>query len=138
MSALERTWAFDREIRERAARRVQSFGLGAAIYADDLPRVYDTNLLWIDGPLEGIGADDVERLADALQGQLGHRKVVLPGGGEAERLALALTANRWAASRTLVMEYAGPPERDPGRAAGAELVDPRTVRPARLESTPNR
>lgn|SRR3954449_898098 len=138
MSALERTWRFDREIRERAAQRVRPFGLGTAIYADDLPRVYDTNLLWIDGPLDGIGADDVERLADSLQGELGHRKVVVPGGAEAERLARDLTAHRWSASRTLVMEYAGPAERDPGRSAGAELVDPRAVRAARLESTPNR
>src|SRR3954468_9282661 len=103
MSALERTWRFDREIRERAAQRVRPFDLGTAIYADDLPRVYDTNLLWIDGPLDGVGADDIERLADSLQGALGHRKVVLPAGSEAERLAYALAAQRWTVSRTLVM-----------------------------------
>src|SRR3954463_6353211 len=100
MSALERAWRFDREADERAAGRVERFELGAAVYSDDLPRVYDANLLRVDRGLERASADDLERTIESLQGQLGHRKAILPGGAAADRLATELGRRGWTTART--------------------------------------
>ena len=134
MSALERAWRFDREVQERAAGRVERFDLGASIHSDDLPSVYDANLLRLDRGLEEASADEVERLAESVQGHLAHRKLLLPGGPHADRLARELGRRGWTTARTVVMEYAGPDSRDPAPAAAAEAVDPRAVRGARMEA----
>ena len=135
MSAADRAWRFDRAVGERAADRVERFELGAAIYSDDLPRVYDANLVWIDAGVDGLDADDLERLVERLQGDLGHRKVILPGGDASERLATELAARGWSLAPTVVMEYAGEREREPqSGAATAEQVDVRAVRGARMDA----
>lgn len=133
MSAVERAWRFDREVQERAAGRVIPFELGAALQSDDLPRVYDANLLRLDRGLERASADELERHAESIQGALGHRKLLLPDGADAERLAAELSRRGWSIARTVVMAYAGAR----GRAQGpvtAEQVDPRAVRGARMEA----
>lgn len=134
MSAVERAWRFDREVQERAAGRVARFELGGSIHSEDLPSVYDANLLRLDRGLEKTTADEVERLAESLQNHLSHRKLLLPGGPHAGRLAQELGRRGWSTARTVVMEYAGPDARDPAPAAAAEEVDPRTVRGARMEA----
>src|SRR4051794_31502900 len=134
MSALDRAWEFDREVGERAAGRIQRFELGAALFSDDLPRVYDANLIRFDRELDETHADEVERIADSLQHGLAHRKLMLPGGRSADRLAEEMKRRGWSATRTDVMEYRGPRERDPQRAAAAEEVDVRAVRGARIEA----
>jgi ribosomal protein S18 acetylase RimI-like enzyme len=137
MSVPERAWRFDSEVQERCAGRIQRFAQGVALYADDLPRVYDANLVRVDRP-EGLSAADLELLAESLQAGLGHRKLMLPGGLLSERLARELGARKWSVSRTVVMEYTGPPERDPERAAAAEQVDPRAIRGARTDASAQR
>jgi ribosomal protein S18 acetylase RimI-like enzyme len=122
-----RAWEFDRELQERGAARVHRFDRGAALYTDSLPRVYDCNFVRLDD-VDGLSGADIDALADELQGELRHRKVVLPaaGGQAAEELA----ARGWSLSRIATMEYAGPAERD-GAPPAAELVDPRAIRGAR-------
>jgi ribosomal protein S18 acetylase RimI-like enzyme len=122
-----RAWEFDRELQERGAARVRRFARGAALYTDSLPRVYDCNFVRLD-EVDGLSGADIDALADELQGELRHRKVVLPsaGGQAAEELA----ARGWSVSRIATMEYAGPAERD-GAPPAAELVDPRAIRGAR-------
>src|SRR4051794_3582570 len=137
MSALERAWRYDREADERAAGRVERFELGAAVYSDDLPRVYDANVIRIDRGLGRTSADDLERLAESLQDGMGHRKLVLPGSEAGDRLAQEMGRRRWSTSRTVVMEYTGPRERD-SQAAVGESVDPRVVRGARMEALTGR
>src|SRR5215212_2591252 len=132
MSALERAWRFDRDADERAAGRVERFECGAAIYSDDLPRVYDANVIRVDRGLDATTADDLERLAESLQGDLGHRKLMLPGGDAADALAPELGRRGWSTTRTVVMRYRGPRERDPALAAAAEQVEPRAVYGARM------
>src|SRR3954467_4729054 len=108
MPAFERAWEFDRRLQERSATRVQRFDRGAALYTGSLPRVYDGNFIRLDSV--DLPADEVERLADALQGDLRHRKLVLPSAGEG--LAAELVRRGWSLSRITTMEYAGPAERD--------------------------
>src|SRR4051812_42105552 len=138
MSALERAWRFDREADERAAGRVERFELGAAVYSDDLPRVYDANVVRVDRGLDRTSPDELEQLAEELQGDLGHRKLMLPGGDAAEGLAAELGRRGWSTTRTVVMEYAGARERDSGGAAAGEEVDPRAVYGARMAALTGR
>jgi ribosomal protein S18 acetylase RimI-like enzyme len=135
---LERAWRFDRDTDERAAARVERFELGVAVFSDDLPRVYDANVIRVERGLEETSADEIERLAESLQGDLAHRKLMLPGGDAPDRLAVELGRRGWSTSRTVVMRYAGPRERDPARAAAAEEVDPRAVYGARMAALTGR
>lgn len=134
MSLLERAWKLDRAIDERAAQRVEQLDLGVALFSEDLPSVYDANLIRLDGDLDGTTPDDLEGLLESVQRDLDHRKLILPDGDVAERLARTLGRRGWQLAPTDVMEYAGPRERDPARAPAAEEVDPRAIRGARMEA----
>jgi ribosomal protein S18 acetylase RimI-like enzyme len=134
MSAAQRAWDFDREVQERAAREVRRFELGAALYNRELARVYDTNLVRIDRLTPDITADELEGIANRLQRGLAHRKLLLPGSETAAWLAEEMGRRGWSLNRTVVMRYEGGPQRDPQAAAGAEQVDPRAVRGARMEA----
>jgi ribosomal protein S18 acetylase RimI-like enzyme len=127
MRPFERAWRFDSELQESSAARVQLFDRGVAIYTETLPRVYDGNFVRVDDTT-GLTARDAERLADSLQGEMRHRKLVLPDTGA--DLADELARRGWTVSRIATMEYAGPARRD-GPPPAAELVDPRAVRGAR-------
>lgn len=137
MSTEERAWRFDGEVQTRSAGRVERFEGGVALYAPDLPRVYDANLVRVDSA-DGLDAERAEALAESLQGDLAHRKLLVRGSPAATALADDLRLRGWYASRTVVMEYRGP--RDPvlHGAARAEQVDPRAVRGARYETLAER
>ena len=128
MSVLDRAWALHRNVHERAAPRVERFEAGAALVTEELPLVWDCNLVRVDHP-ERVTADEVVALGNRFHGGLRHRKVVLPhDGGE---LAAELGARGWEVPPLVVMRWAGDP--DPQPAGSAELVDPRAVRAARAD-----
>jgi hypothetical protein len=137
MDLLERAWAFDRELQERSASRVHRFDLGAALYTPELPRVYDANFIRIDRGYASLTPEFTKRLADELQGDLDHRKLVIPNVAAGERLVEGLD-RPWAVTRTVVMAYKGPPRRDPEAARGAEVMDPHALRGVREEALPDR
>ena len=131
MAALERAWIFDRDLQERAAERVVRFEQGAAVFNSAVPRVYDANFVRFDSALGDLTAAQVEGLAEGLQRELRHRKLLLPDAGE--RLAGELGVCGWSVTRTVVMVHAG------DRPAGtAEAVDPRALRGAREAAMPDR
>jgi ribosomal protein S18 acetylase RimI-like enzyme len=138
MSDLERAWRFDAEVQERTAREVKPFELGVAVASPDLPRVYDANLVRVDGPVEGLSAAELESVVNRLQHGLAHRKVILPDSEAAGELAREMGGRGWSINRTVVMRYEGPRERDPQAAAAAEQVDARAVRGARHEALAGR
>src|SRR5689334_22728950 len=100
-----RAWAFDAALQERSAARVQRFDRGAALFTESVPRVYDANFVRLDD-VAGLSATDVERLAQSLQGELRHRRLVLPDEGA--DLAEELVGRGWSVSRITTMEYTGP------------------------------
>ena len=126
MTGLERAWNFDRELQERSAGRVEPFAFGAALYTDDLPRVYDANFVRFDRV--DLPPEEAAALADSLQSELPHRKLLLPDAGA--ELAEGMRALGFDVTRTVVMAYEGPAERG---ASVAEQVDVRAVRGVRLE-----
>jgi ribosomal protein S18 acetylase RimI-like enzyme len=138
MSDLERAWRFDAGVQERTAHEVEPFELGAAVASPDLPRVYDANLVRVDGPLDGVTAPELESIANRMQHGLAHRKLLLPGTQRAAELAREMAGRGWSLNRTVVMRYEGPRERDPQAAAAAEQVDARAVRGARHEALAGR
>jgi ribosomal protein S18 acetylase RimI-like enzyme len=133
-ASYSRAWVFDAALQERSAARVQRFDRGAALFTDSLPRVYDANFVRIDH-VEGLAPSDLEQIADSLQRELHHRRLVLPD--EAAELAEELVERGWSVSRIATMEYDGPRERDT-EVAPAELVDPRAIRGARKAATADR
>jgi ribosomal protein S18 acetylase RimI-like enzyme len=135
---LQRAWQLDRAIDERAARRIERLDGGIAFFSEDLPSVYDANLLRVDRGLDELDPDSLEQLVESVQSDLDHRKLILPDGTAAERLARTLGRRGWQLAPTDVMEYAGPRERDPKRAAEAEEVEPRAIRGARMEALGDR
>ena len=126
MEPYERAWNFDRELQERSAARVHRFDRGAALFTEELPRVYDGNFIRIDD-VRGLHADNAEHLADSLQGMFRHRKFILPSDGAP--LAGELVGRGWSLSRVATMAYDH--DGDPPRSGSAELVDPRAIRGAR-------
>jgi GNAT superfamily N-acetyltransferase len=130
----ERAWGFDAALQERSADTVERFDRGAALFTDSVPRVYDANFVRVDD-VGGLSADDAERMADSLQRDLHHRRLVLPD--DAATVADELVDRGWSVSRIATMEYAGPRDR-PGDPPSAELVDPRAIRGAREAATADR
>ena len=133
-ASYRRAWTFDAALQERSAGRVQRFDRGAALFTESLPRVYDANFVRLDD-VSDLSAAELERVADSLQAELRHRRLLLPDEGA--DLADDLLARGWSASRIATMEYAGPRERD-GVPPAAELVDPRAIRGAREAATADR
>ena len=133
-SSYNRAWAFDAALQERSAARVQRFERGAALFTESVPRVYDANFVRVDD-VDGLSGADLELMADSLQRELRHRRLVLPEAAAA--LAEELSDRGWSVSRIATMEYSGPRERD-GEPAHAELVDPRAIRAARESATADR
>lgn len=131
--AYERAWEFDSELQERCAARVQRFDRGAALFTESLPRVYDCNFVRLDDP-DGLDGADAERLAESLQGDMRHRKLVLPR--EAAQLADELVGRGWSLARIATMEYRGGVRLD--AAPGAERVEPRAIRGARERALADR
>jgi ribosomal protein S18 acetylase RimI-like enzyme len=133
-AAYKRAWEFDAELQERSAARVERFDRGAVLFTESVPRVYDANFVRVDD-IEGLSVADLEQMSDVLQGELRHRRFVLPDEGV--DLAEGLGESGWSVSRIATMEYAGPRERD-ADVQPAELVDPRAIRGAREAATADR
>ncbi|MGZ4299244.1 MAG: GNAT family N-acetyltransferase [Solirubrobacteraceae bacterium] len=101
--------AADRAIRRRAAREALAIPGGLALRHRDLDDVHYLNAVLLDsGPVQ-LDADGVVALADAWQGDLGHRHVVFDDGLAGERAAAALADTGWERSRTVFLTFAGNP-----------------------------
>jgi len=119
--ALHRTRAFELALAGRSVDVVEPFPGGASYRTPSLAAVWDLNFLWV-ADAAGAEADDLARTADRLQGETGlaHRRVVVPGERNAERLAPRLQALGWTAERLLTMVAGETPE--PRRAVAVEEV----------------
>jgi ribosomal protein S18 acetylase RimI-like enzyme len=125
---MARAWRFEREMQDRCARTRRDFDYGAALFNDELRRVFDTNFVRFERGFDELTGDLVEALADELQATLLHRKVVIPDEGAGARVAEELKDRGWRYYMLVTMAYRGAP---PPAARPAEEVDAIELRSAR-------
>ena len=116
---LERIKRFLRETEEKICDEVRPTAHGLAMITPSLPLVWQLNAMRVDDP----DADAAELVADAdaLLGQLSHRKLVTQDEALGARLTRALAVEGWNAFRLLVMVKRRPPERPVEPGLGAEV-----------------
>ena len=115
-------------MQDRCARSRIDFEYGAALFNDELRRVFDTNFVRFERGFDELTGDIVESHADELQATLLHRKVVIPDEDAGARVAEQLKERGWRYYTLVTMAYRGTP---PPPARPAEEVDPMQLRPAR-------
>jgi GNAT superfamily N-acetyltransferase len=107
---LEAAIDLDRRVIRRAAESWVELPLGWQAGHRRLPDVYHLNTLLLRAPLPAtVGAPELAALADARQGELHHRRVVLDDVAAAERLADELLGAGWERERTLYMALRSDP-----------------------------
>ncbi len=107
-----RALAFERRMHEAAARRVEPLAYGVAYLADDLPRVYDQNFLWVQGEQDVTAdalIDDAERL-HAAAGQA-HRRLVIDHEPLWRALAAPFATAGWRQGTEVFMARTSEPDR---------------------------
>lgn len=123
---MPRILAFDREVRERAALRVEPLELGVALFTPAFPHAWDLNALWL---MRGAPtAAELTALAEDVQGSAGlaHRRILVDEEALGAALAPEMRARGWHVTRFLFMTLEGP--EPPGPAVAAEEVDAPTMR----------
>ena len=125
-STLARVQAFDRGLRERAASRLVTHDFGGAIFCDDLPKVWDLNVAFLDVELERGDADGLIAEVEGLQteARLRHRRVLVRDEQIAERLLPRFVERGWHHSWWVFMVH---------DATQAEPVDSDTARETERE-----
>jgi ribosomal protein S18 acetylase RimI-like enzyme len=101
----ERIRTFGRDLARRTTRRTEPFPWGTAYLDDRFPVRWDSNLLWIEGSLDGASADDLADEADRILGAAGltHRQVLIDDDAAAERLAGGFAERGYHRDRLLAM-----------------------------------
>jgi GNAT superfamily N-acetyltransferase len=102
----ERCLGFLAAFVRRRARRVAPFAHGCAVVAEELPRAWDLNAVWVTAG-EEAEAGQLAAEAERLQGAAGlaHRRLIVPGGA-GRRFSGELAPVGWQASELLVMHQA--------------------------------
>jgi len=87
---------------------------GRVVRASEFPTYWDYNLLYAAGPLDGIDATELARVADERLGDLAHRHVQVEDERAGERLRAGFQALGYRATPLLYMRHEGdlPPVRD--------------------------
>ena len=108
----------------------QPFRFGTAIFTPELPRRFDSNLLYVDQPVSS--ADELVAEADRLfdEAGLAHRTILFRDDDLGERLAADLVRRRWDVDRHVIMAQLREPEA-PVDTSGVAEVGHEGIRPAR-------
>jgi len=130
-SELARIHALARWVAEAVATRVEPWRFGTAVFTEDFPGRYDSNLLWIDRPVGDATPSELAADADRLQASLRHRGFVIEDAAEGSRLAMGFRALGYHTDRHVLMVQRAPVDAPVGLPLAAE-IDARTVRPAVL------
>lgn len=122
----ERILSFEHDLMRRTTSRTEPFRWGTAYLDERFPLRWDSNLLWVQASLDGVGADDLASEADRILGEvsLSHRNLVLDDVAAAERLASRFVALGYRWDRLLTMVYRHEPDRAPDAQVAEVEVDP--------------
>lgn len=109
----ERILAFERDLLARTTARTERFAFGTAYLDERFPLRYDSNLLWAEGPLEGVTAAELAAECDRVLGGLGleHRNLVVEDPRAGERLAPGLLELGYDRDRLVTMVHRRRPDR---------------------------
>lgn len=118
----ERILAFERDLLRRTTRRTEPFAFGTAYLDERFPLRYDSNLLWAEGPLDGVRAAELAAECDRVLGglELEHRNVIVEDPEAGPRLAPGMTRLGYSWDRLLTMVHRRRPDR-PASAPVQEL-----------------
>ena len=113
MGERDRILAFERDLLRRITARTEPFRWGTAYLDERFPLRWDSNLLWVEGSLEGVRADELAAEADRILGGAGlsHRNIVLDDAATADRLAPRFIALGYGWDRILTMVRRAEPDR---------------------------
>ena len=110
---LDRISRFDRELTERLSTRTERCRFGTAYFHEGFPRRWDSNFVWADAPLEGVGAEELAADADDVLGRagFGHRQIYVREVEQGRRLMPGLEALGYATDRDVTMLHTREPDR---------------------------
>jgi GNAT superfamily N-acetyltransferase len=111
-NVLERIEAFGRELQGRLSTRTERCRFGTAYFHEGFPRRWDSNVVWVDEPLDGVSAEELAADADEVLGRAGleHRAIWLGDVVQGERLAPGLAGRGYEVDRNVVMAHAREPD----------------------------
>lgn len=119
---LDRALAFEQGLRARCAERIVPFRFGRAYFNDTFARVWDLNLLVVDG-LREVDAGELAAEAELLHTDAGHahRRAVVTHDAVGAGLERFFHRLGWRIDREVVMAYRG--EAVPAGASRVEEVE---------------
>jgi len=109
---LERIEAFERELEGRLSTRTERCRFGTAYFHEGFPRRWDSNVVWVDEPLDGVSAQELAADADDVLGRAGleHRAIWVVDVAQGERLSPGLASLGYEIDRNVVMVHAREPD----------------------------
>ncbi|HKP91414.1 MAG TPA: GNAT family N-acetyltransferase [Thermoleophilaceae bacterium] len=131
-SAFDNALAFQRELDEALATRVEPTPYGTQLYRGDFVKVTDVNVLVVHKDVE-VDAPTLIDEAERLQAFLPHRAIRVDDQVAAERLAPEFAGRGWIVSRTALMTLRRLPDR-PMDTSGVAEVEIDRIRAAREAS----
>lgn len=111
--------AFEREVQRRTSTDVETFAFGTAFVNIDVPKRYDSNLLWVHGDGRMPSPDDLATEADRILGAAGveHREVVVDDDRLGRGIAPRLLELGWSADHLVTMVAEREPDHRPATIA---------------------
>lgn len=109
---LDRALAFETSLRGRCAERIVPFRFGRAYFDDSHPRVWDLNLLVVEGAKE-VDPGELAAEAELLHTDAGHahRRAVVLDDGVGASLERFFRRIGWQVDQELIMVYRGAADR---------------------------
>jgi ribosomal protein S18 acetylase RimI-like enzyme len=107
---------FQRRVRAAVATRVDTLPFGTVIVSDDLPLIYDQNIILVDAP---VAPSTLLDTAEAIAGEFGwaHRNVEIADSAVASTLRDALLSTGYKEERNVTMVLSDEPATPPARHA---------------------
>lgn len=118
----DRVIAFERDLRRRSSHREQHFRAGAALFRDELPRVWDANVVHLTATTGTLVAAELVAEAERLQDGLAHRKVIVDDDELGADLAPGMRALGWQVRPMGIMVHRRPLDRPPDRRLAREIT----------------